>query len=149
VSKYSPLDAIKRTTRAMNSYMQKHERPALQLHDTKQDVGDVTLVATEPGVCVVLLKSLTEGHKIVPDDLQTLRTGTAIKNHTRPDGAVYLGAFDLQNTPESTVLVYGPASLAPEKVERLATLERPALMRRHAMADLGPFANHSTPPLSA
>lgn len=149
MSKYNPLDGLKNAKRAMDTYVRKHERPVQLVSDNPGDVP-VTSTATDPGVCVVLLKSLTEGLKVVPDDFLTLTTAEAIKGHVRPDGAVYLGAFDLQNTPESTVLVYGPASMNPEKVERLATLERPALTRRHAQAQLGPFAN-STPsaPLSA
>jgi hypothetical protein len=156
VSQYDPRDAIKRTTRAMNSYVKKHERP-IQLH-SDTNVGDVALTstATEPGVCVILLKSLTEDIRtVVPDDFHPLRTALALQEHVRPDGAVFLGAYELQNTPDSLCLVYGPASLLPEKAERLATLERPALMRRHEQARLGPFAaapdttTHSSAPLSA
>lgn len=153
MSQYDPRDAIKRATRSMNSYVKKHERP-VQLLTDKANPGDVPLtsVATEPGVCVVLLKSLTEGlSTVVPEDFHALRSADSIQSHVRPDGAVYLGAFELQNTPESLCLVYGPASLLPEKAERLATLERPALMRRHEQARMGPFAATPTPtaPLSA
>jgi hypothetical protein len=150
---YDPRDAIKRATRSMNSYVKKHERP-VQLLTDKANPGDapLTTTATEPGVCVVLLKSITEGlARVVPDDFQSIRSADDIKAHVRPDGAVFLGAYELQNTPESLCLVYGPASLLPEKAERLATLERPALMRRHEQAHLGPFAAPTQPiaPLSA
>lgn len=151
---YDPRHGIKNAVRAMNTYVKKHERPQLVTGEPKNlpDVG-LTNTATEPGVCVVLLKSFTDGVRdVVPDDFHALRTGKQLQEHVRPDGAIYLGAFELQNTPDSVCLVYGPASMQSEKAERLATLERPALMRRHDLAQLGPFAaapDTSTAPLSA
>lgn len=144
---YDPRQGIKNAVRAMNTYVKKHERPELITGEPKNlpDVG-LASVAQEPAPCVVLLRSFTDGNRdIVPDDFFALRTAKDLQAHVRPDGAIYLGAYELQNTPDSLCMVYGPASMTSEKAERLATLERPALMRRHTQAQLGPFAAAPTP----
>lgn len=150
---YDPRSAIRRATRSMNDYVKKHERPIRLVGD-----GDATTPiasATEPALCVVLLKALTDGvHSIVPDDFHSLRTADGIKAHVRPDGAVFLGSFELQNAPDSLCLVYGPTGTTLAKAERSATLERPALINRYDRARLGVFGAPPAPltppaPLSA
>lgn len=115
----------------MNSFTAKHtpaaEKP-LQLSTT-----------TGPIPCAVLLRSLTEKGPI-PDDFTALQSAAAIKSHIRPDGAVYLGAFEVQGDRSSVVLVYGPATMSTEDAERVAIAERPALTARHESFLLGPFA---------
>lgn len=131
---YSPLGAVRRATRAMNSYNTKHAAPSerpLTLETT-----------TGPIPCAVLLRSFTENGP-VPDDFAGIpRSGAAIKEHVRPDGAVFLGAFEVQGDRSSVVLVYGPPTMTTEQAEQVALLERPALAARHESFLLGPFAAH-------
>lgn len=128
---YSPLRALNRTRRAMDSVTKKHapasERP-LTLNTT-----------TGPIPCAVLLRSLVEKGP-VPDDFQGLDNANAIREHVRSDGAVYIGAFELQGDRTSVVLIYGPKSMTDEQAESVATMERPALVARHESFLLGPFA---------
>ncbi len=130
---YSPKDAIRRTTRAMQSFTQKHtpasERP-LSLSTN-----------TQPVPCALYLRSFTENGPI-PDDFAGLpKTSVALRSHVRPDGAVYKGAFQIQGDKDSVVLVYGPQNLTEKRAEEIANMERLALRRRHERAALGPFGN--------
>lgn len=132
---YSPLKAIRRATSAMNKYV----RDAKDVMGRPINAPDLTLsVNPKAAPCVVLLRSLTDGGP-VPDDFTEIRSGEAIKNHKRSDGAVFKGAFELQNTKDSLCLVYGDESMTRAEAERAATLERPALMARHHNWTLGPF----------
>ncbi len=129
---YSPIEGLRRARKAMDSYSQKHT-PA-----TERPLTLSTNKATLP--CTILLKSFTEGGP-VPDDFKALpRTAAAIKAHVRPDGAVYKGAFELQGTPDSVVLVFGPKNLTAHRAERIAAMERLDLMKRDASYRLGPYA---------
>lgn len=135
---YSPLDGVRRVTRSMNAYTAKH-RPAAEtpLHLS---------ATTGPIPCAVLLRSLIEGGP-VPDDFKGIAlTSLGIREHTRPDGAKFIGAFELQGDRESLVLVYGDASLGIPQAEQIAKMERPALIARHESFLLGPFATQPTFP---
>lgn len=137
---YDPLKAIRHATKAMNQYV-KQAGPSVGVTDP---VYAATAGASP--VCV-LLKSITDGG-LVPDDMTNLTSGQAIRDHVRSDGAVFVGAFELQGDRESIVLVYGDAAMKPEQAERLATLERPELLRRQHLHALGPFAVHPKPTLT-
>lgn len=132
---YSPLKAIRRATASMQKFVKDAKDPM----GRPINAPDLTLsVSTKVAPCVVLLRSLTEGGP-VPDDLSALKSAEAIQQHVRPDGAVYRGAFELQNTPDSLCLVYGDPSLTRHEAERIATMERAALMARQRSWSLGPF----------
>lgn len=128
---YSPIGALKRTRRAMDTVSAKHRPPA----DTPLSLA----TTSGPIPCAVLLRSLVERGP-VPDDFQGLTNAAAIKEHVRPDGASFIGAYELQGDRGSVVLVYGPKTLDMIAAEKLATMERPALIARHETAKLGPFA---------
>jgi hypothetical protein len=99
-----------------------------------------------PSPCAVLLRSFTEGGP-VPDDFEGLpKTAEALKSHVRSDGAVYLGAFEVQGDKDSVVLMYGPSNLTETRAEAIANMERLALTNRHAAWALGPFARQQTGP---
>lgn len=134
---YSPLKALKHARRAMDSTVRK-------VSPTISGIAPQLSVSSsgQPVPCALYLQSLLDGVGSVPDDFTALpKTSAAIKGHIRPDGAVYLGAFELQGDRSSVVLVYGPPMMDPIRAEQIATLERPALIRRHQAAKLGPFGN--------
>lgn len=131
-SKYSPLKAIRRATRSMNSAVQKAE--------ASWSVPPIISTTEKSAPCAVLLKSFTDD-VMLPDDFNSVgKSGAAIKAYVRPDGAVYQGAFQMQGQPDSVVMVWGDPSMEPDEAERIATMERPALLRRYDSAKLGPFS---------
>lgn len=131
---YSPMKAVRRATRAMDSVSRKHAPPSER---------PLTLTTNgEPVPCAVLLRSFIENGP-VPDDFTGLpKTSDALKKHVRPDGAVYKGAFEAQGDRSSVVLVYAAPSWLPDRCESIATMERKALLNRHDAHALGPFARH-------
>lgn len=134
---YDPKRAIRGATKAMNSYTSKHTPPSER---------PLTLSSNgAPVPCAVLLRSFTENGP-VPDDFKGLpKTSAALKAHVRPDGAVYIGAFQSQGAKDSVVLVYGPAKLTEKRAEEISCLERRALIKRHESFLLGPFAAPLSP----
>lgn len=134
---YSPKDALRRVTRSMNRVVRDN---------TPQTNRPLDLTTTTgPIPCAVLLRTFIEGGP-VPDDFSALpKNTTAIQQHVRPDGAKFIGAFELQGDKTSLVLVYGPQTLDIISAERVATMERPALMARHEQFLLGPFARSAAP----
>lgn len=137
---YSLLRALNRTRRAMDSFSAKH---------TPQSERPLTLSSTTgPVPCAVLLRSLTDGGP-VPDDFHGFTSAQQIKDHVRPDGAKFIGAYELQGDRSSVVLVYGPQTLDVITAEKFATMERRALIARHESFKLGPFAaRHPVAPTS-
>lgn len=132
---YSPLKALNRTRRAMDSATAKHA-PA-------SDRPLTLTTSTGPIPCAVLLRSFVEGGP-VPDDFAALpKTALAIQQHVRPDGAAFRGAFEMQGDKSSLVLVYGGPSLDIIQAEKMAFMERPALTARHESFLLGPFSSQS------
>ena len=82
----------------------------------------------------------------MPDDFKALpKTSEALKAHVRPDGGVYRGAYELQGTPGSVILMYGPANLTAQRAEKIANMERLALTKRHESFRLGPFSAQPVP----
>lgn len=100
-----------------------------------------------PIPCAVLLRSLTDGGW-VPDDFRGITSAQQIKDHVRPDGAKFIGAYELQGDRSSVVLMYGAPTLDVIAAEKFATIERPALVARHESFLLGPFAARPVAPPS-
>lgn len=138
---YNPLDSLRSLRSNMQREIAKHESVAIPGTEVKAPLA----VVRRPTSCCVLLKALTDGGP-VPADFTALKSAAMLRAHVRSDGAVYLGAFELAGHPDSIVLVYGDPAMRPAAAERLATLERAALQRRHASWQLGPFASHSHSP---
>ncbi len=135
--KYDPRAGIRGATKAMNAFVRKS-------HPTGR--RDLTLSTNDqPVPCAVLLKSFVEDGP-VPDDFKGLpKSSQSLKDHVRPDGAVYKGAFQLQGTKDSVILMYGPKNLTETRAEQIANMERLALTQRHASFVLGPFAARPEP----
>jgi hypothetical protein len=96
-------------------------------------------VSTAPATCCVLLLALAHRSPMVPDDFHNVpRTKAGIESYVRPDGAIYLGAYELPNDPGGVVLVYGDPAMTQEQAvaaslayrKKLNTLftERPQIM---------------------
>lgn len=141
---YHPLDGLRRLTALMRGKI-RDAGETIQLPPPT----DVPVVTIKAAPCVVLLRALTDGHagkgwSSVPDDFHALTSAAAIEAHVRADGAVYVGAYQVQGHPDSVVLVYGDPSMTPQQAERYSITERPELERRHRQMLLGVFAHVPT-----
>ena len=104
--------------------------------------GDVVKI---PETCPILLLAFTKGAQIIPDDFFGLeKSGQALRNYVRPDGGVYLGAFQAAGESEGVVVVFGDPAMSLEQAQRIAMQYRGQLMERYdaevALGHLGPFA---------
>jgi hypothetical protein len=133
---YSPIASLRRLRGDMQSAISKAGERVIPGTEVAAPIAVVQRAAP----CCVLLKMLTDGGP-VPDDFTRLTSSSALRDHVRSDGAVYLGAFEVQGKPDSVVLVYGDPSMPVANAERLASLERPSLERRYADWQLGIFAS--------
>ena len=104
--------------------------------------GDVVKI---PEPCAILLLAFTKGSKMVPDDFHNVgKSGAALKTYVRPDGGVYLGAFQVQGEVDGIVVVYGDPAMSTGAAQKIALRYRQRLMEQYegekAMEHLGPFA---------
>lgn len=66
--------------------------------------------------CCVLLLAFTNRHPMIPDDFHNVeRNAKGIQEYVRPDGAIFLGTFELPKDPASAVLVYGDPAMTQEQ----------------------------------
>ena len=139
---YSPLKSLS----GLRQSMQKEISAKGELVIPGTEVQAPLEVVRKADTVCVLLKMLTDDGP-VPDDIKGLFSGTALKNHVRADGAVFRGAYELQDQPDSVVIVFADPSLSDERCLIMANMERPALERRYRAWTLGPFASRPiTPP---
>ena len=101
--------------------------------------------AKVPDTCAILLLAFTKGAKIVPDDFHAVeKTGKGLREYVRPDGGVYLGAFQPVGEPDGVVIVYGDPAMSQRDAQRIATQYRDQLIAKYegelALDELGPFA---------
>lgn len=76
----------------------------------------VPTVSTGPATCCVLLLAFAKGAPMVPDDFHNVpRTKEGIEAYVRPDGGIYLGAYELPNDPGGVVLVWGDPAMSQEQ----------------------------------
>jgi len=97
----------------------------------------------------VLLASFVNGSAVLPDDFDTVeKTGKGLKAHVRPDGGVFVGAFELPHDPTSVIVVYGDP-LMDGKEAVYASLSFRRLLRQQLELEekkvLGPFATPDPP----
>ena len=100
---------------------------------------------TAPETCCILLLAFTKGAKMVPDDFYAVeKSGAALKAYVRPDGGVYLGAFQAPGESDGVVVVYGDPAMSQADAQRAAMQYRRVLVERYeaelALGELGPFA---------
>lgn len=73
-------------------------------------------VSTGPATCCVLLLAFAKDAPMVPDDFHNVpRTKEGIESYVRPDGGIYLGAYELPNDPGGVVLVWGDPAMTQEQ----------------------------------
>lgn len=104
---YDPKSAAWALARHMKQRQQATaENPSSLLPQLVDESGTAFKKAPD-SVVFFLLEWLGGGLKL-PEDFATVGTSAkALKEHTRPDGGVYLGAFDLKDAEGSTVIVFG------------------------------------------
>lgn len=103
--------------------------------------GDVVKV---PETCAILLLAFTNGSSMIPDDFTGLeKSGRALRAYVRPDGGVFLGAFQARGEPDGVVVVFGDPAMSQGAAQRVAMTYRERLMELYAgheaHAQLGPF----------
>lgn len=104
--------------------------------------GDVVKI---PEPCAILLLAFTKGSKMVPDDFHNVeKTGAALKTYVRPDGGVFLGAFQVASEHDGVVVVFGDPAMSTGAAQKIALHYRARLLEQYAgeqaMEQLGPFA---------
>lgn len=73
-------------------------------------------VSSGPATCCVLLLAFAKNAQMVPDDFHNVpRTKEGIEAYVRPDGGIYLGAYELPNDPGGVVLVWGDPAMTQEQ----------------------------------
>jgi hypothetical protein len=61
-----------------------------------------------PLLCFPLAAFTTYDDSLPPDFRMVERSGSGLKNHIRPDGAVFLGLFEIPKEPHTGIVVFGP-----------------------------------------
>jgi hypothetical protein len=105
--------------------------------------GDLLSPVTDvgPQTCCVLLMALTAKAPMVPDDFHNVTiTKAGLEAYVRPDGAIYLGAFELPNDPYGTVCVWGDPAMSFQQAAAASIAYRRKLLDHHMGSDLGPFS---------
>ena len=95
--------------------------------------------------CAVLLLAFTKGAKMVPDDFHNVeKSSFGLKAYVRPDGGVFLGAFQAHGESDGVIVVFGDPMMSTGAAQKFAMQYRAQLMERYAgevaLDELGPFA---------
>ena len=103
-----------------------------------------------PETCCLLLLAFMNGSNMVPDDFHAIeKSGVGLKAYVRPDGGVYLGAFQAPQEPDGVVIVYGDPAMTTAQAGKIAMHYRARLIEQYegtqALTELGPFAAGAVP----
>lgn len=94
------------------------EVPKLDTSDVPAEPVDLPPPESEPVQAPLLcfpLAAFTQYDDSLPPDFRTVeRSGTGLKSHVRPDGAVFLGLFEIPKEPHTGIVVFGPQGTKPE-----------------------------------
>ena len=95
--------------------------------------------------CPILLLAFTERSPMVPDDFHNVeRSGKGLREYVRPDGGVFLGAFQPAGEKDGVVVVFGDPAMSQGAAQRIALQYRQQLIERYeghcAAQALGPFS---------
>jgi hypothetical protein len=101
--------------------------------------------ADRPQTLCILLLGFVAGTAVLPDDFDNVeRTATALKAHVRPDGGVYLGAYQAPRDAAGVVVVFGDPLMEQKEAMQSSIVFRGKLLaqmdRFDAAKALGPFA---------
>lgn len=139
--RYTPLHAFKTLKQAAPQVTagQKITGPMLV-----EDGQPLTEIRHGPATLCLLLRGFAEQGTVLPDDFDTVeRSASGLKGHVRPDGGVYLGAFETKHDPAGVVVVFGDPELDSRDALRAAAVFRARLDQQLAFdahQQLGPFA---------
>lgn len=111
---YDPKSAVLGLREGMNALKAKQKRHAIPKGIVGLDGAEISpKIETGPATCCLLLLAFLHKHPMVPDDFHNVPLSKAgITEYVRPDGAIYLGTFELPNDPGSAVLVYGDPAMS-------------------------------------
>lgn len=142
---YDPKSALRLVKDAMRS------KPTVEVKGLlKADGKPVYEAAKRADTLCVLLLGFVHGTAVLPDDFDTVeRSAKGLKAHVRPDGGVYLGAFQTPHDPAGVVVVYGDPLMEMQDAIRASLVFRKGVQAQMETFDshksLGPFAAQPEP----
>lgn len=115
---YDPRSAI----RVLQGTIAKQERSRVRIPKKGEILthkGEAYTPVTRPATFCFLLLAWVAGTCELPADFAAVeKTAKGLQAHIRPDGATYLGTFELPNDPASCVVMYGdPLMNARDAIE--------------------------------
>lgn len=140
MTEYDPRSAFLGMKQGMTALAKQSSAEAVPQGLIGVDGAPLTpLISTTPQTCCVLLLALVHKSPMVPDDFHGMDVNKKnIERYVRPDGACFLGAFELPKDPYGTVLVYGDPAMSFEQAAAASLAYRQKLLDHHV--SLGPFA---------
>lgn len=95
---------------------QKAERAPSGLVDANGQMVAAPTEAPKPSTYCFLLLAFAHGSPMMAEDFHNVpKNGAGLKAHTRPDGGVYLGTFELPKDPGGAVVVFGDPDMSREE----------------------------------
>lgn len=144
---YDPKSAflgMKSGMRTMQAHAKTQEVPqGIVGMDGKLMAPTISLQAQ---TCCVLLLAFLNRAPMVPDDFFAVPlTKDGIEAYVRPDGAIYLGTFELPRDPGGAVMVWGDPALSYEATAAASIAYRQKLVGSFTEgSDLGAFGTTPT-----
>ena len=126
---YDPKSAVLGMREGMKALAAKQKRSEPPRGIVSMSGEQMTpTVSTGPATCCVLLLAFLHNSKMVPDDFHNVpRTKAGIEGYVRPDGGIYLGAYELPHDPGGVVLVWGDPAMSQEQAVKASLAYRKKL----------------------
>ncbi len=147
MSKHNPLDAL----RAWKAQRKAAGRNPHSLKVVGPEIAPAYTNTPAIQPFCLHLKSWAAGTSVLPDDFDTVeRSSRGLRTHIRPDGAMYLGAFEFAGDEDGlgVIVVYGDPKMPIEEGREHARRFRHQLFKQmddfDAHKSLGPFAGKPT-----
>lgn len=109
-------------------------RTVSPMADTSGDSGGrpAASPSASPAACALLLLAFMNGSSMVPDDFSAVgKTADELRSYVRPDGGVYLGAFEVVDDPGGVVVVFGDPAMSRAEAQDIALHYRAQLVSRY------------------
>lgn len=138
---YDPRSALigRRNGILMMERQKRREAVPQGLVDATGESLPSTATETRPATCCVLLLAFMNQHPMVPEDFHNVpRTRKGIEEYVRPDGGVYLGAFELPKDPFGTVLVWGDPNMTREQAAAASLAYRQKVVEHAGLVHTDP-----------
>lgn len=119
---YDPTNALKALVRAGRQV----SRPSMTSGGELQAAGK-PLYETQPRpdtLCFLLLQFTTPNNSL-PEDFYNIprekgKSSAALKAHVRPDGGVFVGAFEAPDDPAGVVIVFGDPLMSENEAVKMS-----------------------------